>query len=89
MICRLLGNKEGICNSWGGSPKKFGVGHGALSTTSNVDWMVGYWLGDEKNQLVTILDTPGTGDVQVQDNSPLIGKIYSFDISRIIGDHNV
>ena len=64
MICRLLGNKEGLCNSWGGSPKKFGVG--ALFSTSSVDWMVGHWLGDEQNQLVTIIDTPGTTDVQVR-----------------------
>eukprot|EP00092_Neocalanus_flemingeri_P014899 GFUD01016091.1.p1 GENE.GFUD01016091.1~~GFUD01016091.1.p1 ORF type:complete len:1172 (-),score=192.98 GFUD01016091.1:160-3675(-) len=61
---RLLGNKEGICNSWGGSPKKFGVGHEAVSMTSSVDWIVGHWLGDDQNPLVTIIDTPGTGDVQ-------------------------
>ena len=41
---------------------KFGVGHGVNSHTDKTSWMVGHYLGDPANPLITIIDTPGTGD---------------------------
>ena len=41
---------------------EFGVGHGENSHTDKTSWMVGHYLGDPANPLITIIDTPGTGD---------------------------
>ena len=41
---------------------EFGVGHTVNSHTDKISWMVGHYLGDPANPLITIIDTPGTGD---------------------------
>ena len=45
----------------------FGVGHGSESFTTSTSWMVGHYLGDPANPLITVIDTPGTGNTDGRD----------------------
>ena len=46
---------------------QFGVGHGTGSQTIDTRWVVGHYLGNPTNPLITIIDTPGVGDTEGRD----------------------
>ena len=62
-----LNGKQAKCASWGVPPYIFGTSGGTQAKTLQSDWMVGHWLGDPSNPLVTMIDTPGTGDTEGRD----------------------
>merc|ERR1719460_1162486 len=77
----ITGSNDAVCSQFCGwdfnsksgeyeyAGHKFGVGHGVESHTVETSWMVGHYLGDPNNPLMTIIDSPGTGDTEGRDCS--------------------